>query len=96
MSDIFANVGPTGGVLTFGGSSSHYESLRINHESTGTYRVTWSALPVVPAVVSSAQHGSDASYLATPGYITNNSMYVYTRDNHGKLVDESFSFVMYF
>ncbi|HEX2692015.1 MAG TPA: hypothetical protein VHN14_35645 [Kofleriaceae bacterium] len=96
MSNIFANVGPTGGVVTIGGSSSQYESITINHESTGTYWVTWTALPVVPAVISSAQHGSDASYLATPGYVTNSSMYIYTRDNKGNLVDEYFSFVMYF
>ncbi len=95
MAYVFANVGPTGGVATYGGDPE-YASIVINHESLGTYRVTWSQLPVLPAVLTTAQHGSDASYVATPGYVTNESMYVYTRDNHGDLVDEQFSFVIYF
>lgn len=92
---FFANIGSSGGVATYGGDPE-YSSVRINHESTGTYRVTWDKLAVVPAVVTTAQHGSDASYVATPGYVTNESMYVYTRDNNGNLVDEEFSFVIYF
>ncbi len=95
MAYVFANVGSTGGVATYGGDPE-YASVVIDHESVGTYYITWDALQVVPAVVTTAQHGSDASYVATPGYVTKESMYVYTRDNHGNLVDEHFSFVMYF
>lgn len=95
MANVFASVGSSGGVQTIGGSPE-YQSVVVNHESVGTYRITWTQLAVVPAVVTTAQHGSDASYLATPGYVTNESMYVYTRDNFGNLADEQFSFVMFF
>ena len=95
MAYVFASIGSGGGIATFGGDPE-YSSLNIVHESTGTYYVTWDELSVQPAVLTSAQHGSDASILATPGYVTKESMYVYTRDQNGNLVDEAFSLALYF
>lgn len=95
MQTTFFSVGPTGGVATMGGSNSAYESVRINHESVGTYHITWDQMDVTPVVVVSAQHGSEQSIVGTAGYVTQESMYIYTRDLSGNLVDEQFCFVMY-
>ena len=53
MAYAFLNVGAGGGVLTQGGDLG----FEVNHESTGTYRVTWPELPVVPAVVVAQTQG---------------------------------------
>lgn len=95
MNSNFLNVNSQGGIATIGGDNSTYEGIRVDHESEGTYRVTWPELPVIPAVLVTAHHGVDQSIVGTAGYITNESMYVYTRDMDGQLVDEQFSLVMY-
>jgi hypothetical protein len=94
MGTAFARTGtPTGGIQSYGGDGIN---LAINHESTGTFRITYNKLAVVPAVFTTAQHGSDASYTATPGYVSQESMYVYTRNQQGQLTDEMFSVLLYF
>jgi hypothetical protein len=46
--------------------------------------------------LSAAQHGADALYTATPGNVSNTSLYVYTRNQNGQLTDEMFSIQMLF
>lgn len=95
MNSNFLSVNSQGGIATIGGDNSTYESIRVEHESEGTYHVTWSPLSVIPAVLVTAHHGVDQAIVGTAGYVTEESMYVYTRNMDGQLVDEQFSMVMY-
>lgn len=96
MTVIFANVGPSGGLLTIGGNDNQYQNINVTHESTGTYRITWEQLDVVPVVVATGQHGVDEPVFATVGYLSNESMYIYIRDKNFNFIDDNFSFVMYY
>ncbi len=96
MANIFANVGAGGGVQTVGGSGSEYKSLKILREGKGTYNVSWSKLSVVPSVIVGAQSAKDDPRAGSYGYLTKDSMYVYTKTQGGDLIDSDFSFVMHF
>ena len=93
MAKMFANVGAAGGIATFGGDPNN---LTVNHESAGTYRVTWNELSVIPAAVASPHNGVGPAFSATPAYVTKSSMYIHTRDDSGAMVNQDFSFIMFF